>query len=71
MFGANAVLVSVIAGVFILWLFISEFAYWLQTEVKPQLSVDTSRGEKLRINFDITFHAMSCACTYQKHNHNA
>mmetsp|Transcript_13445 Transcript_13445/g.14876 ORF Transcript_13445/g.14876 Transcript_13445/m.14876 type:complete len:385 (+) Transcript_13445:75-1229(+) len=53
--------VSVIAGIFILWLFLSEFSYWLQLEVKPVLKVDTTRGEKLRINFDITFHAMSCA----------
>jgi len=52
--------VSIISGLFILWLFISEFIYYLSVEVKPELSVDTSRGEKLRINMDIIFHNLPC-----------
>jgi len=53
--------VSIISGVFILWLFISEFVYYLSTEISPQLLVDTSRGEKLRINMDIYFHNIPCS----------
>jgi len=52
--------VSIVSGLFILWLFISEFVYYLSVEVKPELFVDTSRGEKLRINMDITFHNLPC-----------
>lgn len=32
----------------------------LSTEVEPELFVDTSRNEKLRINLDIEFPKMSC-----------
>jgi len=52
--------VSIISGLFILWLFISEFMYYLSVEVKPELFVDTSRGEKLRINMDVIFHNLPC-----------
>eukprot|EP01120_Amphizonella_sp_Union-15-10_P011390 TRINITY_DN480_c0_g1_i1.p1 TRINITY_DN480_c0_g1~~TRINITY_DN480_c0_g1_i1.p1 ORF type:complete len:386 (-),score=71.43 TRINITY_DN480_c0_g1_i1:13-1170(-) len=52
--------ISILAGIFIVWLFVSEFAYYLQTEVNSELFVDTTRGEKLRINFDLTFHSMAC-----------
>ncbi len=55
--------VSIIAGIFIFWLFISEFLYYLQIETQPQLLVDTTRGEKLRINFDVTFPRLPCART--------
>jgi len=53
--------VSILSGIFILWLFISEFTYYLSTEVQPELLVDTTRGEKLRINMDIVFHNLPCA----------
>eukprot|EP01114_Cavostelium_apophysatum_P014486 TRINITY_DN3775_c0_g1_i2.p1 TRINITY_DN3775_c0_g1~~TRINITY_DN3775_c0_g1_i2.p1 ORF type:complete len:390 (-),score=81.18 TRINITY_DN3775_c0_g1_i2:57-1226(-) len=52
--------VSVVSTIFILWLFISEFVYYLSVEVKPELFVDTSRGEKLRINMDVVFHNLPC-----------
>merc|ERR1711916_168413 len=52
--------VSIISGIFILFLFISEISYYLQVEVHPELFVDTSRGEKLRINMDITFPSLPC-----------
>jgi len=52
--------VSVVSGLFILWLFVSEFIYYLSVEVKPELFVDTSRGEKLRINMDVVFHNLPC-----------
>lgn len=60
----SLILVSIISGLFIFWLFVSEFMYYLSVEVKPELSVDISRGEKLRINMDITFHNLPCGCTY-------
>lgn len=53
--------VSIVAGLFIAWLFISEFLYYLQIETHPQLLVDTTRGEKLRINFDVTFPKLPCS----------
>jgi len=53
--------VSIVSGVFIFWLFVSEFMYYLSTEVQPQLFVDTTRGEKLRINVDVVFHNLPCA----------
>jgi len=53
--------VSIISGIFIMWLFISEFTYYLHTDVQPELIVDTTRGEKLRINMDIVFHNIPCA----------
>jgi hypothetical protein len=52
--------VSIISGLFILWLFISELVYYLTTEVHPELFVDTTRGEKLRINMDVVFHNLPC-----------
>jgi len=53
--------VSIISGIIILLLFLSELSYYMRTEVHPQLFVDTSRGEKLRINFDIIFPRLPCA----------
>ena len=31
-------------------------------QVRPELFVDTSRGERLQINVDVTFHSLPCAC---------
>lgn len=53
--------VSIVSGLFIFWLFVSEFSYYLSTEVTPQLFVDTTRGEKLRINMDVIFPKLPCA----------
>jgi hypothetical protein len=44
-------------------LFISELNWFLTTEQSTHLRVDTSRGEKLRINFDVTFPHISCSRT--------
>jgi len=52
--------VSMIAGIFIVFLFVSEFTYYLSTDVEHELVVDTSFGEKLQINIDITFPRMPC-----------
>lgn len=45
-------------------LFVSEFNYYLTKEVHAELFVDTSRGQKLRINVDITFPHLPCGCKY-------
>jgi len=42
-------------------LFVSELNYYLTTEVHPELFVDTTRHQKLRINVDIFFPKIGCA----------
>jgi hypothetical protein len=53
--------VSVCALIFIIVLFISELTYYLSVEKVDHLFVDTSRGEKLQINFDVTFPRIPCS----------
>eukprot|EP00741_Cyanophora_paradoxa_P022034 tig00021433_g21270.t1 len=53
--------VSLISGIIIFYLFMSEFVFYLSQERKHELYVDTSRGEKLAINMDITFTGMACS----------
>ncbi|KAH9496622.1 Endoplasmic reticulum-Golgi intermediate compartment protein 3 [Bulinus truncatus] len=52
--------VTLVSGALMLILFISELNYYLTYEVQPELFVDTSRGQKLRINIDIVFPNMAC-----------
>ncbi|RUS73051.1 hypothetical protein EGW08_019189 [Elysia chlorotica] len=52
--------VTLISGIFMFVLFVSELNYYLTLEVHPELFVDTSRGQKLRINIDIVFPKMAC-----------
>ncbi|XP_064652383.1 endoplasmic reticulum-Golgi intermediate compartment protein 3-like [Lineus longissimus] len=52
--------VTIISGLIMLILFVSELNYYLTTEVHPELFVDISRGQKLKINIDITFPRVSC-----------
>ncbi|XP_046547379.1 endoplasmic reticulum-Golgi intermediate compartment protein 3-like [Haliotis rubra] len=58
-FGGAAVTLSSAVLMFIL--FVSEFNYYLTKEVQPELFVDTSRGQKIRINIDIVFSKLPCA----------
>jgi hypothetical protein len=42
-------------------LFLSEFSNYMQLQVKETMVIDTSLDQKLRINFDMTFHSISCS----------
>jgi len=45
-------------------LFVSELNYYISKEVHQELFVDTSKGQKLQINVDITFLKIGCSCKY-------
>ena len=43
-------------------LFMAELSDYLKVEIKEDLFVDLSRGQKLRINFDMVFPRIACGC---------
>jgi hypothetical protein len=55
--------VSMIALALMCLLFFSELSWFMTTETSNHLRVDPSRGEKLKINFDVTFPHISCSRT--------
>ncbi|KAI3762194.1 hypothetical protein L1987_52618 [Smallanthus sonchifolius] len=52
--------ITLISSVFMLLLFFSELRLYLHSVTETKLIVDTSRGERLRIHFDIVFPALPC-----------
>eukprot|EP01128_Nolandella_sp_AFSM9_P005715 TRINITY_DN2824_c0_g1_i3.p1 TRINITY_DN2824_c0_g1~~TRINITY_DN2824_c0_g1_i3.p1 ORF type:complete len:388 (-),score=68.72 TRINITY_DN2824_c0_g1_i3:71-1234(-) len=56
----SGAIISVAALVFMSFLFFTELVLFLSPEVQPNLYVDTSLGELIQINLDITFHSLPC-----------
>eukprot|EP00258_Populus_trichocarpa_P033210 XP_024449229.1 endoplasmic reticulum-Golgi intermediate compartment protein 3 isoform X1 [Populus trichocarpa] len=54
-------LITLISSIIMLFLFFSEFSLYLHAVTETKLLVDTTRGQTLRINFDITFPAIRCS----------
>jgi len=54
--------VTLVSSVIMFTLFVSELNYYLTKDVQQELFVDTSRGQKLKINVDITFMKVGCMC---------
>nr|XP_043630864.1 endoplasmic reticulum-Golgi intermediate compartment protein 3-like [Erigeron canadensis] len=52
--------ITLASSIAMIFLVCSELGLYLQTVTESKLVVDTSRGEKITINFDITFPAVSC-----------
>ncbi|KAL9315770.1 hypothetical protein ACSQ67_016771 [Phaseolus vulgaris] len=53
--------ITLASSIIMLLLFFSELRLYLQSVTETKLVVDTSRGETLRINFDVTFPALPCS----------
>jgi hypothetical protein len=54
-------IITLASSVVMLLLFVSELRLYLHAVTETTLRVDTSRGETLRINFDVTFPALQCS----------
>ncbi|KAJ8477825.1 hypothetical protein OPV22_021552 [Ensete ventricosum] len=54
-------IITIVSSIVMFLLFISELRLYLHAVTETKLVVDTSRGETLRINFDVTFPALSCS----------
>ena len=52
---------TIVSGVVMLILFLSEASNYLSTRTVERMKVDPTLGERLVINFDITFYALHCA----------
>ncbi|KAL3830447.1 hypothetical protein ACJIZ3_019249 [Penstemon smallii] len=53
--------ITIASSIVMLLLFVSELRLYLHAITETKLVVDTSRGERLRINFDVTFPALPCS----------
>lgn len=54
-------MVTTISTIIMGLLFTSELRHYMQTDVHPELLVDTARPEKLKINIDFLFPQLGCA----------
>ncbi|XP_022013047.1 endoplasmic reticulum-Golgi intermediate compartment protein 3 [Helianthus annuus] len=52
--------ITIVSSVFMFLLFFAELRLYIQSVTETKLVVDTSRGERLRIHFDIVFPALPC-----------
>ncbi|XP_058747736.1 uncharacterized protein LOC131620621 [Vicia villosa] len=53
--------ITLASSIVMFLLFFSELRLYLHAATETKLVVDTSRGETLRINFDVTFPALACS----------
>uniref|UniRef100_A0A1D1Z2S5 Endoplasmic reticulum-Golgi intermediate compartment protein 3 n=1 Tax=Anthurium amnicola TaxID=1678845 RepID=A0A1D1Z2S5_9ARAE len=53
--------ITVVSSLVMIFLFLSEIRLFLNSATETKLVVDTSRGETLRINFDVTFPSLACS----------
>ncbi|KAL4332137.1 hypothetical protein GQ457_07G023470 [Hibiscus cannabinus] len=53
--------ITIVSSIVMLLLFFSELRLYVHPAIETKLLVDTSRGETLRINFDVTFPAVACS----------
>lgn len=53
--------ITLASSIVMFLLFFSELGLYLHAVTETKLVVDTSRGETLRINFDVTFPALPCS----------
>ncbi|XP_077241504.1 uncharacterized protein LOC143882013 [Tasmannia lanceolata] len=54
-------IITLVSSIVMLFLFFSEFRLYLHAVTETKLTVDSSRGETLRVNFDVTFPALACS----------
>lgn len=54
-------LITIFSSIAIFFLFVSEISLYLHSGTETKLVVDTSRGERLRVNFDVTFPSLACS----------
>lgn len=54
--------VSLVAIGIMTLLVITELRIYFTASIKPELYVDTSLGEQLQINIDVTFPTLPCVC---------
>ncbi|GAX82664.1 hypothetical protein CEUSTIGMA_g10090.t1 [Chlamydomonas eustigma] len=54
-------LVTIVSSIIMILLFLSEFTLYMRPNSVHELSVDTSRGETISIEVDVTFPFMPCA----------
>ncbi|GLJ52131.1 hypothetical protein SUGI_1109040 [Cryptomeria japonica] len=53
--------ITIVSSTVIVFLFFTELSLYLHGITENELIVDTSRGERLQINFDVTFPALACS----------